>query len=373
MRVVQVVSGLGWTGGVQEYVAGLSRGLTDLGHEVVILTGGKPPPEGPEPHELARGLDIVFHPKRRIARRYLVPSGLWRSLRRYARWADVVHAHQPFAIGTWMAAATRAPLAVTLYLHPEHVEGAAARRRRAQLALLLRRVDLLVPVSEAEERLVRSIGHARRSGVVWPGLVSRPVPSDRGRQRPLVISVGRLSSTKGLDLTVRAFARLPEGIDVRIIGDGPDAPRVADLCAEVGLDRTEVLVGGELSEHEVAQLMDDAAVFVSASRQESFGIAPMKAIAHGCRAVLSDIPSHREILTTVGADDQLLFDPDTGPAELAHLIEAAVAAGPQPALVAQRVPTWEESARSAVSHYEAMLGQGRPARQRRPESSSTSR
>ena len=57
-----------------------------------------------------------------------------------------------------------------------------------------------------------------------------------------------------------------------------------------------------MSDAEVATLMEQADAFVSTSRQESFGIAPMKAIAHGCRAVLSDIPSHREIVQAVGAD-----------------------------------------------------------------------
>jgi glycosyltransferase involved in cell wall biosynthesis len=377
VKIVQVVSGLGWTGGVQEYVSGLSRGLSDLGHEVVILTGGKPPPEGPDPHELANGLDIVFHPKVRIARRYLYPTGLRSSLRAYARWADVVHVHQPFFVGTWVAGATRVPLAATFHLHPEHVTGGSARRRRLQLSLLLRRIDLLVAVSKAEEQLIRSIRAPRRSGVVWPALAARPSIVTSDGSPSLVISVGRLSKTKGIDRALRAMSLLPGDVEVRVAGDGPDAARVAALCVELGMDPDEVLLGGSLSDAQVEALMDEANVFVSASRQEAFGIAPMKAIAHGCHAVLSDIPSHREIVTTLGADEHLLFDPDIDSAGLARLIASALHSQPPSPLVAARVPTWEDSARRAVDHYEMALEDLPRWRRQRPhlspDSSSTSR
>lgn len=374
MRIVQVVSGLGWDGGVQEYVVGLSRALRDAGHEVVILTGGRPPPEGPAPHALADGLDVRYHPKRRIARRYLYPTGLWSSLRGLRSWADVVHVYQPFFVGTWIAAATRAPLVATFHLHPEHLE--AARRRRL-LSLLLRRLDLVVADTDAELALIQSVRAPRRSAVVWPALWTRPDPRTTSGERPLVLSVGRLAATKGLDTTLRALSHLPDDVELAVVGGGPEAARCRSLCAELGMDADDVLRGDTLSDRDVDLLMARADVFISASRQEAFGIAPMKAIAHGCRAVLSDIPSHREIVATVGADEGLLFDPDIEPRDLAALVMSALGSPPPAPEVAARVPTWHDSARDVAWHYASMLDErrrrGRRARQRSPESSSTSR
>ena len=376
MKVVQVVSGLAWDGGVQEYVSGLSRGLRDVGHEVVILSGGKPPPDGPAPHALAEGLDIRWHPKKRLARRYLFPTGLWSSLGDLGSWADVVHVHQPFAVGTWLAAARRTPLAATLYLHPEHLQGAAAGRRRRQLGLLLRRVDLLVAVSRSELELVRSVAEPRRSCVVWPALSSVPGPRPARAGRSLVLTVSRLSRSKGLDVLLPALARLPRAVELAVVGGGPEAERCRTLCREAGRDPDDVLRGESVSDAEVAALMAQADVFVSASPQESFGIAAMKAMAHGCRAVLSDIPSHREIVTTVGADERWLFDPAIDPDGLSRLIMEALEAPPPDADVAAQIPTWPVSAQRAAEHYEAMLAD-RPRRGRRrhrnPDSSSTSR
>lgn len=370
------MSGLGWTGGVQEYVAGLSRGLHELGHEVVILSGGRPPPEGPAPHALAEGLEIVWHPKRRVARRYLYPTGLWSSLHRRSAWADVVHVHQPFFAGTWLAATTRAPLAATFYLHPEHIDGPAGRRHRQLLALLLRRLDLVVGVSAAELDLVSSVRPPRRRAIVWPGLLERPRPAPRPGGRPLVLSVGRLAPAKGIDTTLRAMAML-DGVEVAVVGDGPCAEECRALCAEVGMDVEEVMRGGSLSDDEVDRLMDRAAVLVSASRQESFGIVALKALARGARAVLSDIPSHREIISGLGADPSLLFDPDLTPHQLSQRIEAALALPPPSPQIAARAPTWIESAARAAEGYEMIVASRRrrdaTRAYRSPDSSSTSR
>jgi glycosyltransferase involved in cell wall biosynthesis len=374
MKIVQVVSGLGWDGGAQEYVAGLSRALRDAGHEVVILTGGRPPPDGPAPHALADGLDVRYHPRRRIARRYLYPVGLWSSLRDLRAWADVVHVYQPFFVGTWVAAVTRAPLVATFHLHPEHVEGV---RRRWLLSLLLRRLDLVIADTHAELELVRSVRTPRRSAVAWPALWERPQPRRVSHGRPLVLSVGRLAPTKGLDTTLRALSQLPPDVELAVVGGGPEAERCRELCTELGMDAALVLRGDSLSDHEVDLLLSRAAVFISASRQEAFGIAPMKAIAHGCRAVLSDIPSHREIVVTVGADEGLLFDPDIDPSDLALLIMSALSAPSAAPEVATRVPTWHDSARRVAEHYRSLVEDRQRRRwrssQRRPDSSSTSR
>jgi glycosyltransferase involved in cell wall biosynthesis len=247
-----------------------------------------------------------------------------------------------------------------------------------QLRLLLKRIDVLLAVSRSELDLVRSVGSPRCSGIVWPALPALPERRPASEtNRPLVLSVGRLAPSKGLNLMLRALALLPSNVEIAVVGGGPEAERCRALCREVGMDPDDVLRGDSVSDAEVADLMARAEVFVSASTQEAFGIAPMKAIAHGCRAVLSDIPSHREIVTTVGADEGLLFDPSIVPGQLAQLITTALGAPPPAAEASRRVPTWPVSAAQAAEHYQTMLASRRPRwsarRQRKPDSSSTSR
>jgi glycosyltransferase involved in cell wall biosynthesis len=354
MRVVQVVPGLAWTGGMQEYVAGLSRGLHGHGAEVVILAGGTGAPDGPPPNALADGLDVRWHPKRRVAGRYTYPAGLARSVRDLARWADVVHAHQPRFVGTWLAAATRAPLVANLHLHPEHVEGSMNRRRRVQLRVLLRRLDLVAAVSHAELSLVRSIGAPRRARVVWPGIDIDDHGRDSARRsagdRPLVLHVGRLSSAKGLDATLRAFALVSDVCEVVAVGEGPERSRFEQLCRELGMDPTSVLVG-PLGDDDVAELYRRASVFVSCSTQEAFGIAVMKSIAHGCTPIVSDIASHREIILGLGLGEEHLLQLPIDHRELAGAIRAAVAAPPPPRAVVDAIPSWSDAAATMLDAY----------------------
>jgi glycosyltransferase involved in cell wall biosynthesis len=367
MRVLQVVPGLAWTGGLQEYVAGLSRGLDGHGAEVVVLAGGTDAPGGPPPNALADGLDVRWHPKRRVAGRYTYPSGLVRSIRELARWADVVHTHQPRFVGTWLAAATRAPLVASLHLHPEHVEGSTNRRRRAQLRVLLRRLDLVVAVSQAELTLVRSIGTPRRARVVWPGIdVADREPQDARRRagdRPLVLYVGRLSSAKGLDATLRAFALVSDLCEVVAVGEGPERPRFEQLCRDLGMDPTSVLVG-PLGDDDVAELYRRATVFVSCSTQEAFGIAVMKSVAHGCTPIVSDIASHREIILGLGLGEEHLLHLPIDHRSLAGAIRAAVAAPPPPRAAVDAVPAWTDAAAAMLDAYAEVARPPRDARRR---------
>lgn len=337
---------------MQEYVSGLSRGLVDLGHEVRILAGGRPPPDGPEPHVLAAGLDIRWHAKKRLAGRYVYPAGLGRSLREARRWADVLHVHQPFFAGTLLAAAHPGPVAATLYLHPEHIAQQRSRKR-LQLQLLLRRFDLVVGVSQAELDLISDVRRPRRSGVVWPALASRPPSDPPNPSGVLVAYVGRLSRLKGVETVLRAFALLDGDVQRAVVGGGPDAARLRKLGADLELPAD--VFRGIVPDGDVDDLMARADVFVSVSREESFGIAPMRAIAHGCRPVLSDIPSHREIVTTLGLGTACLVHPDVSPAQLAQTIEAAFRR-PTPSTDARkRIPTWIESAARAAELYAQIL------------------
>jgi len=356
MRILQVVRRLAWTGGMQEYTAAMAQALTKAGHEVVILTG-RPGPGGALP-AAAEGLEVILLPQRRLVGRYTYQQGLVTELRSRARWADVVHAHQALAPGTIAASFTRAPLAITLNLHPEHITGHHARRRRAQLQLLLRRTDLLVAVSEAEQALASTIYRPRAQCIVWPGTEIGPSVKDRTR-RPLVLSVSRLSSTKRVDLTLRALAPLREDADIAIVGDGPERDELAAECRDLGFSSS--VLKGSMADADVAALFAEATVYVSLSEQEAFGISVAKAVAAGCRLVVSDIGSHREIVHSLGVDNRSLVRAQASIATLTSAVRTALTADDW-VVSTRRPPTWEESARALLAGYEAILERPAPRR-----------
>lgn len=356
MRICHIVDGLMWTGGVQEYVANLAKAQMELGHDVTVLCSGNPARHVAHLNRAAETLNIEWHPTRRVLGRFSVPIGMARSIRRQARSADVVHAHRAFFPGTWMAVFSRARLVVTCYLHPADLTRPRQRVRRALLKLLIRRSHLIVCVSAAELSLLTRLRTPRHACVVWPGLESSAA-SDRPREQ-LVLAVGRLSVDKGIDTLLPACGIVAQQLSVAVVGPAVDPHRSNDLISRSSLPTT--CLRGDVSDAELDDLFAVASVFVSASRQESFGIAVLKAIAAGCSPVLSDIASHREIVTTLGIDPACLFPLDSTPEEVAERILVAAGGGPVAVPGRDRIPTWVSSAATLVGHYSEVLA--RPTR-----------
>lgn len=110
---------------------------------------------------------------------------------------------------------------------------------------------------------------------------------DAGEQ--LVLSVGRVSFKKGLDLLIDAIAAL-KGVHLAIVGPDDGDGTLSALEAQraaLGLeDRIHLL--GPVDTSEPLTVYGDADVFVLPSRNESFGIVAAEAVACGVPTVVTD-------------------------------------------------------------------------------------
>jgi glycosyltransferase involved in cell wall biosynthesis len=138
--------------------------------------------------------------------------------------------------------------------------------------------------------------HVRPNGVDVDALL--PLP-ERGRWRaghgipasaPIVLSLGRITTKKGLPHLVQAVAGLP-GAWLAIVGPDEHDGSLRDVMATARrlgmIDRLCVLPQGAWG-IERAQLFADADVFCLASQTENFGNAPAEAAAVGLPVVVSD-------------------------------------------------------------------------------------
>lgn len=135
--------------------------------------------------------------------------------------------------------------------------------------------------------------------------------------KPFVIGfVGRLVPEKGVDLLLRAVARLCEDqagqIPVRllIIGDGPERTHLQELATSLGIsDRTEFLPA--IPPREVAKVLCQFSTLVLPSRttavwQEQLGRVLLEAMATGIPVVGSDSGAIPEVIGDAG----LIFPED---------------------------------------------------------------
>jgi glycosyltransferase involved in cell wall biosynthesis len=227
----------------------------------------------------------------------------WRPLK-----PDVVHAHGLTAgiraIGSTMLLPGRPPVVVTVHTSAEQTLRASmpgARLPIVQGALwaaarsLISRADAVIGVSREVTE------HFGATDTVAPA-IDLPTVSATARESVrrelevpeeciVVLAVGRLHRDKGLHLFIEALRGT--GAVGWIAGEGPDRQRLQELAAG-----TDVRLLGQRDD--VRSLMAAADIFALPSAGESYGLAPLEAVAAGLPVVATATGAIPEIVGDAG-------------------------------------------------------------------------
>ena len=156
----------------------------------------------------------------------------------------------------------------------------------------------VISPSTRDDLAVRGLP-AERIRTVYCGMqhdrfrVADPPPRDPA---PLIISWSRLRRYKSVDVAIRAFARIREELPrarMKIMGRGPDEPRLRRLVREMGL-RDEIEFTGHLAWSDLVDLLYRARIFLNPSPKEGWGLTVIEANACGLPVVASDRPGLRD-------------------------------------------------------------------------------
>ncbi|MCC7347752.1 MAG: glycosyltransferase family 4 protein [Variibacter sp.] len=359
-------------GGVESHVAHLSRQLVQLGCQVEAIV--RSPYVNGESAPLDAGIRFVSLWAPRIAGVEALVHSFLGVLR--AAWTrpDVLHIH---AIGP----AVFAPLArlfglrVVVTHHVLNYEnekwgpfgrsvlrvGERLGMRWAQgriavspsLAALMRKT-YAVPVAFIPNGIEPTRPPGRAGILAQYGL-------ERGRY---VLTVARIDPQKRqLDL-IEAFAKAStHGWKLALAGGADYSSAYAREVARAAQAADNVVMLGHQSGDALAELFAHAGVFVLPSGHEGQPIAALEAIGYGCPLILSDIPAHREIVTSASR-----YVPVGDGAALAHLL-GAVMRGEQVARIpdAERermvsLHDWRRIAEQTLAVYEAASAEPRAGR-----------
>jgi glycosyltransferase involved in cell wall biosynthesis len=224
--------------------------------------------------------------------------------------ADAVHLHDPWLAWGWLRGrAWHRPSArwgvsqhgYGAYAHATREEGLPstpailARLVRLEGRVLDQADWVVCPSDAARAQLARDLS-LPTSPPHWYH-VPHPRPRDAGDGRPArsrgepphVVAVGRLDPVKRMEAVVQACLRLGRPLRLTVLGGGDGERLRAAVPSGAAL-----VVDVRLTD-DVAAVLATADLYVSASRNESYGLANLEALAQGVPAVCTAVGGVPEV------------------------------------------------------------------------------
>ena len=298
MKVLHIITGLG-VGGAELQLRSV---IQHSRHDCDVVTLYNPGPVADmfsEDGVRVRNLEMVSN------RQLSALPRLWRLIRQGHY--DVVHAHlyRSQIYGRPAARLAGVPVVVST----EHSIGETHLERRPMTtgvrALYLATgafSDMTIAVSGIVRERMLKWGVPEKKLVVIPNGVdlSRVAFDDSARkqireefridQDDYVIGVlGRLDPNKRFEMVIEAAAPLLRpGVTLLIVGKGDERARLEETAARCGVTDRVVFAG---ERHDVAAMLSAMDLFVASSRQETFGLSVLEALASGAPVLYTTCPA----------------------------------------------------------------------------------
>jgi alpha-1,3-mannosyltransferase len=334
MRILQLTRQfLPAQGGIEHVVEGLSVALQNSGHTVQVATlrllfasGSTAPAESIE-----AGL-----PVRRMRhwgpRRYPVAPAALRAISGF----DLVHIHAiDFFVDylSWLRLLHRVPLVVSTHGGFFHTERALAFKQwyfEHVTRRSLGRVGAVVCVSQSDGALFSRIVPQERIRIIENGAdLARFWTLKKCVEPGLVLGIARLAENKRIEKVLEAMTTLKHRYpQLRLEWVGADFAGLRSTLERrvihLGLEG-RVRFHGEVSDRDLAGLLQRAHVFVSASSYEGFGLSALEAMSAATAVIVTAVGAHPDMVKW-GITGFLLPPDATG---LAEQLNAALAMPPE--------------------------------------------
>lgn len=305
-------------GGLEFHIENLAQGLTDLGHEVWVLTISAHPAQRRDGK--VRVLTGRAHLP--IADVITVPNlGTTARLTRFLRdnAIDLVSTHTRFFpmsfVGVRAAQCAGIPV-----IHTEHGSGYVATpspiiflgSRTVDLSFgryVLTHANKVLGVSPQAAAFAKKLGAPQAD--VFYNAITPPQPVDDVQDHPShLVFVGRMVPGKGWDTFLKAMHMLrQQGYEVtgELLGDGADLEQAREHIQELGLAET-VVARGRVDQEEVRQALRGATLVNPTVLSEGFQTTLLEAIAERGRVVTFQVPG-AELLREQGAPVSICEQP----------------------------------------------------------------
>jgi glycosyltransferase involved in cell wall biosynthesis len=302
-----------WTlgrGGAERMVLDLAKHLPDTGFDVEVLAAGGGGDMQADFEAANIRLSVNTEPHSRLGAVSFLRHAIRR--RRPAIW----HTHlTPVWAGVAAKTTFVSPWITTAHGFEPGLSFPARLARRAAY----RGANYVVCVSEAVRHAIhRQYGvPSSKTSVIPPGIDLDRFPPRESRLAgdvPKLVTVGRLSSEKGLDTLFHALSELLRPWHLTVVGEGPEKAALHRLAEMLGILPRIKFVGAVA---DPSPYLRGADLFCMPSHHEGQGMALLEAAASHVPAIASDLPAMREAFGDAG----VTFVPPQDVDALRHAIE----------------------------------------------------
>lgn len=280
MRILYIMPGFD-EGGAEVHVLNLIRGMVRRGHEVTLASSG-----GRMEHDLPENVSIIHMPSHKKNPVTIISCALkiYRQQKKF-KW-DIIHAHSRVpAWIAWLASkftgvkwivTAHALYSLNVGLTPlRHADGAICISQAVRNHLANRLPDNTVIIP---------------NGIIPPKLKYSEFPHNKMR----LLSVGRLTHLKGLDVALKALAGL-KGYEwtFDVLGEGSERGTLESLAVSLGIGE-RIHFWGDRDRHEVERFMAESSCLLFPSFSEGMGLVVLEALSIGLPVIASDLEALRE-------------------------------------------------------------------------------
>lgn len=343
MKILFVINNIYLRGnGLNASTRRMVKQLREAGHEVRVLSGANPYPDGPEPEFKLKPFHFPIFQPIIDANGFSYASTDPKIVEEAVRWADVVHLQEFFVLQYRTIRIARAlgkPLTATYHLHPENIFcNLGMEKWKLANRLLLRFwgkhfmdhcYSVQCPTLNVQDRLRRYHIKARTE-VISNGLIPdaciRPVEPPAGYDdpnRPLeVLYIGRLAVEKDQKTLLEAmrFSRYAKRIRLHFAGQGPMEKkyrRMAKKLCQKGI-LSYMPEFGFYDRDEIRKLSAQADLCIHCATIEVEGLSIMEAMQQGAVPIIAQ---GRYSGTSQFALDRRSIFPEKNPEALADRID----------------------------------------------------
>ena len=372
MRIaIEATPAIAQQGGVGRYTRELLRSLVQetLDHRFVLSASASSAEIDRLLADLPPG---AWREVRRLPASDRTMTALWQRLRMPVGIERWIGSHDVFHGVDFTLPPTKAAKVVTIHdlsflLHPEFSHPKLAGYLQTAVPRAIERADVVITVSASAAADTASAFPAARSKLVAipNGVRVHDQESlNSSRDQPIVLIVGTIEPRKNHLTLLRAMAEVRAELpEARLVVVGRRGWLADEIVEELeGAQEHGWLTWlSDANDEELERAYREAALFVSPSHYEGFGLPVLEAMARGLPCVVSDIDAHREVAgATAFYGDPA--DPSSFAAGIVRLLEDADARIELARIGHERARefSWQETARRTLRAYErAASGPGR--------------